>query len=922
MKKAVQKTPGSKLMQSLGKREIAAALAALVATQASAQSSGQTSAQSSAQESVALEEVVVVGIAKSLSDALNQKRDADTFVDAIVAEDIGKLPDDNIAETLARVSGIQLERESGEGVNVTIRGIRENRTEVNGRTLISAEGRGSNAGLFNYFPSEIVGSVKVTKLLTADMTDGALGGTINILTRKPLDYDGLWGGASIERTYNDLNSDEGTRASALFSTTFGDNRMGILLGATYEDRPITEDSVYSNGDWRSDVTVPSSWTLPNASDPSIYYMYDVRYQRRRETREKSAVNAAFQWQPTDNLDINADVLYAEYEYDRSRAWLSAQMAHPRQNKITNPVITEHNHLVAGDVSNATIGTDHEGYQAPQSFITGGINATWTHSSGLKVFAELAHTKAERTSDQQNMSMVQTGNAFSFDLVSADVPLINIENLDLDPLNYGVQGLYDRRTINEADENSFRLDVQYPLQGFFNKISAGVRVSDVSALETYIAKRGVSVDPNTGLPTDWHTAEATSMVRAGIPTQSPSNFDWAMAALRPVNLSRILPGTGLRLPAQMIVLDTHYIGNGGFGYSDVFYDAPFEKFPERTSTVEDTISALYLRADFDVAGWQGNIGVRYAETKTTIDNFALAAGGYVPFHKSGSYSDVLPSLVVKKNLLPDVVFRFGVGETITRPPTNILGAVGRINLVIDDPTTPENEADSSTASLPNPDLKPQRGTNYDASLEWYFADTSAVALGVFYKSLDNQIDTGFKKSGTIDGYGDQVFLITTPTNIPGGWIRGLEIAYQQRFDFLPGLLANTGASINYTYLESETDDVDPRTNEKLPIRGMSENSINAQVYYEDERLSVRLLYNLRDNYYDRLDPYSRGTAIWTKGQPSLDAAIRYRFTDYCSLEFQAVNLLDSPEEEFAGFEQYINSYDLNGVRYSLGLSLKM
>lgn len=892
--------------------EVAMAVAALaVAAPASAQDAAPV-----------LEEIVVVGIARSLEDALNQKRDSDTFMDAIVAEDIGKLPDDNIAETLARVSGIQLERDAGEGVNVTIRGIRENRTEVNGRTLISPEGRGSNAGLFNYFPSDIVGGVQVTKLLTADMADGALGGTINILTRKPLDYDGVWGGASVERTYTDLNDDDGTRASGLLSATFADGTMGILLGATYEDRPITEDSSYSNGDWRSDVTVPAGWTLPDASNQTIYYMYDVRYQRRMESRKKSAANAAFQWRPTDNLDINADVLYAEYDYDRSRGWFSAQMAHPRQNRVSDPVITEHNHLVGGVVTNGTISTDHEGYQSPQNFITGGLNATWRHDSGLEIFAEVGHTKAERTADQQNIGTTQTGADFSFDLLSGDVPLIDMSGLNLDPMSFLVQGMYDRRTVNEADENSFRLDVQYPLDGVFTRLRAGVRLSDVSTTETYFAKRGVGIDPTNGRPTNWNEAEATSMLRAGIGTLPPSALPWAMAALRPFDLSGVLPGTGLTLPAQMTVLDTHLIGNGRFGFSDVFYDAPFERFPERTSTVDDTIGAVYLRADFDLAGWQGNLGVRYARTETVIDNYALTGGEYVPFHREGSYNDVLPSLVVKKDITDDLVFRFGVGKTITRPPTSILGAVARINLVEDDPVTPVDESESSSASLPNPNLKPQRGTNYDASLEWYFSDSSAVALGLFYKSLDNQIDTGFKTSGTIDGYGDQVFLITTPTNIAGGWIRGFEVGYQQRFSFLPGLLANTGASINYTFLESETDDVDPRTNKTLPIRGMSENSINAQVYYEDARLSMRLLYNLRDNYYDRFDPYSRGTSIWTKGQPSLDAAVRYRFGEHVSVELQAVNLLDSPEEEFAGFEQYVNSYDLTGVRYSLGVSFRL
>lgn len=906
------KAAAGKTKSSVKKSEIAMALAAVViASPASAQDASSN-----------IEEIVVVGISGSLRDALNQKRESDTFVDAIVAEDIGKLPDDNIAETLARVSGVQLERDAGEGVNVTIRGIRQNRTEVNGRTLISPEGRGSNAGLFNYFPSEVVGSVQVSKLLTADMADGALGGTINILTRKPLDYDGLWGGASVERTYNDLNSDDGTRASALVSSKFSNGTMGILFGATYEDRPITEDSAYSNGDWRSDVTMPASWTLPDASNDNIYYMYDVRYQRRTESRKKSAANAAFQWRPTENLDINADVLYAEYEYDRSRGWFSAQMNHPRANRVTNPVITEHNHLVGGNVTNGTIATDHEGYQAPQHFITGGINATWKFDSGLRIFADVAHTKAKRTTDQQNIGVTKAGTNFSFDLVSGDVPLVSSTNMNLDPLTFLVQGMYDRRTINEADENSFRLDIEYPMDGFFNKIMAGARVSDVSTGEMYIAKRGVSVDPTNGNPVNWNEAEATSMVRAGIRTQPATGLPWAMAALRPFDFSGVLPGTGLSLPPQITVLDTHLIGNGGFGFSDAFYNAPFERFPERTSTVDDMIAALYLRADFEIAGWQGNLGVRYARTETVIDNYALTAGEYVPFHSEGSYSDLLPSMVVKKDLTDDLVFRFGVGKTITRPPTGILGAVARINLVIDDPATPANEAESSSASLPNPNLKPQRGTNYDASLEWYFSDTSAVALGVFYKSLDNQIDTGFKTAGTIDGYGDQIFLITTPTNIAGGWIRGFEVGYQQQFSFLPGLLANTGASINYTYLESETDDVDPRTDETLPIRGMSEDSINAQVYYEDERLSVRLLYNLRDNYYDRLDANTRGTSIWVKGQPSLDAAIRYRIGKNFSVELQAVNLLDSPEEEFAGFEQYVASYDVTGVRYSLGLSLRL
>lgn len=871
-----------------------------------------------------LDEIIVRGIRGGLRDALNQKRESDTFMDAIVAEDIGKLPDDNIAETLARVPGVQLERESGEGVNITIRGIRENRTEVNGRTLISPSGRGTNEGLFSYLPSELAGSVKVSKFLTADMADGALGGTVDIITRKPLDYDGLWGGATVKRSYTDLNDDYGTRASTVFSSKFKSDTMGVLLGLVYEDRPVTEDRAYSGGAWRADTTIPAGWTLPDTSNNYIYYLYDLAYQRKRETREKAALNAAFQWKPSDRLDINVDATYGEYEYDRSRGWMSIQLNHPRDRKVSDPIISEHNHLIGGVVSDSITSTAHEGYQLSRSFITGGVNATWTFNNGAKLFTEFAHTKADEIGDQQYLRMyarMPAGAQLPFYFGGGEVPVVDTSVVNLNPLDATVDVMYDNRTLNEGAENSFRMDLDLPLNGLFTRLKAGVRVSDITTDMAFIAKRGVTANPRTGAPVDWNTAEATSLQRAGIVASRPQDLPWVMAALRPFALSGVLSGTGVTLPPQMTVIDSHLIGNGAFGFSDAFYDAPFEKFPERTSNVQDRVAAAYVRGDFEFAGWVGNIGIRYADTETAIDNFALVNAAYVPYYKKGGYADVLPSIVVKKDLTDDLVFRFGAGATITRPPARILGEVARVNYVLDDPNTPENESDSSSARLPNPDLKPQRGKNFDASLEWYFSESSAVALGLFYKTLDNQIDTSVR-SGTIDGYGDQIFRITTATNISGGWIRGFEIAYQQEFRFLPGLLRNTGASINYTFLESETDDIEPRTGERLPIQGMSENSINAQLYYEDSRLSARVLYNWRDEYYDALDPFSRLTAIWSKGVPSLDASIRYRIGKSLKLEFQAVNILNTPNETFAGFEEYLASYSVTGVRYSLGLSLKL
>ncbi|WP_416307026.1 TonB-dependent receptor [Neptunicella sp. SCSIO 80796] len=872
------------------------------------------------------EVIEVVGIRASLAENLSRKRLSDTFTDAIVAEDIGKLPDENLAETLQRVAGVQIEREDGEGASITIRGIRENRLEVNGRTLISAYGRGSNAGLMNYFPSEIVGSVEVQKVLTADMTDGALGGTVNITTRKPLNKKGLWGGATVKGMLNDLNDDSGYKFNGLISNTFNDDTMGAMIGVVYEDRPITEDRFYSNGDWRSGKPFdkpPADWdeSVTNSVPNPYYFMYDLRYQRKQEERKKTAVNAAFQWRPSDMLDINADILYAEYDYDRSRGWIQAVTDTDLDRYVKDSwVITEHDARVAGSLTNSVL-SNHEGYQQPQDFLTGGVNAKWYADSGMTVFVEYAFTESNDVGDQQFVQLNKTNVDFSYDLRGVTVPQVSLPDLS-DPSGLVAGTLYDNRTIREATEDSFRLDIDIPLNdGIITNIKTGLRYSDVSATRETWGKRGVGPEDDPS-GRDFSGAEVTSFTRAGIVTSSVVNSDWAQNAFKYLDMSDILPGADVTLPNKIVVIDTHLIGNGGFGYSDVFYDAPVVSFDEKGAIVDDTIASAYVRFDFEAGEWKGNFGARYAKTTTDVNKYALVDGVLQPYHDKGSYSDFLPSIVAVRNLTDDLLLRLGASKTISRPSTNNYAQADRIVLVADDPETPNtDETENSWASLANADLQPQRGTQYDASLEWYFDKQSALALAVFYKELDNQIIQDSMES-TIEGYGDQIFRITTQLNGGGGELKGFEIAYQQHFSDMPyAFMDNMGMSINYTYLDNSTDEIDPRTNKSIGIDGVSTNSVNIQLYYEDEKLSTKLLYNWRDDYYDRLDPITTSTAIHNKGQPSLDAVVRYKIAKGFSAELRAVNLLDSAKEEYAGWEQYVATYAETGTRYTLGVSYR-
>lgn len=895
--------------------------------------------QNSDEQADELEVINIIGIRNSLAENLNRKRLSDTFTDAIVAEDIGKLPDDNLAETLQRVAGIQIEKEDGEGTGVTIRGIRENRIEVNGRTLISPFGRGTNENLMNYFPSEIVGAVEVSKVLTADMSDGALGGTINITTRKPLDKPGLWGGISAEGSYAELDGDDGIKLSGLVSNSFNDDTFGVMVGFVHEDRSITEDRFSTNGDWRSQTKVfnnPDNFTAEQiAAVPSpFYYTYDLRYQRKYEDRNKTAANVAIEWLATDDLSISADLLYAESESDRSRTWVGAILDKELDDDHVplSWVFSDTDSRVAGDIQNGVIQQNAEGAQRPEDFLTGGINATWDAPSGLRVFTEIAFTESNSTFDQQYIQLNNTGNSFSYDFRSSDIPEVALPASVADRSILTGATVYDRRTANEAKETSFRIDLDYPLDGNITAVKAGIKLSSIEANRYKIAKRGESPlvdgvdDPARPFFTrDFSTAEVTSFNRMKLRTGTlldgtDPNFAWATNAAVNFDLSGVLPSANLtNLPSSMWIIDTHLIGNGGLGFSDTFYDKAFERIPWEDSNVEDSVNAIYVRADFDISGWQGNVGLRYARTTTDVNKFVNVAGAFQAFSDQGDYSDVLPSIVVKRDLTDDLVLRLGASKTIARPKTSNYQKSDNIVVRVDDPETPEDESDDSTASIANSDLLPQRGVQYDVSLEWYFAKTSALAVAAFYKEIDNQvINDG--KTGTLPGFGDQVFNITTTVNGGGGDITGFEVAFQHNFQDMPvDFLNNVGTSLNYTYLDNATDAIDPRTGEQLGIRGVSENSVNIQLFYEDESLSARLLYNWRDDYFDRLDPFSSTTAITNRGEPSLDAALRYNFSDNFTVEFQALNLLDSPKKEYALND--IAQYGETGTRYSLGASYR-
>ncbi|WP_160152203.1 TonB-dependent receptor [Microbulbifer sp. ALW1] len=838
-----------------------------------------------------IEEVAVTGIRGSLQDAADRKRDSDTFIDAIVAEDIGKLPDNNVAESLQRVSGVQIRRTAGEGSSVAIRGLRQNRIEINGRSYVGPYGRGvddtsaggGNQDVLRYLPSELISSLEVTKLMSADQIEGSLGGTVNVKTRKPLDNAGFNASAGLDLSRQDLNGDAAEKFSFLVSNSFADDTIGVQLSGVVGGRNAREDKFWNFGGW-----VPMSGVDNNGDGIDAFRMSDLRYQSSVDERDDDALNLVVQWQPSDKLNTYAEVLHTNSDTENYRDWVAANTSGNLADYNGTAEFSGSDSLLSGTYNTAIQGnvTRAQFDSTTTQFAFGGeLMAT----ERLMLSSELSHSKAELVEGQQFLR-AQTDDSYevSFDFGAGEFASLMLPgNVDFtDPSLYSYTVGFDRLFYFENEETAFRLDADYELgMGIFESIEAGVRWADMAAEK------------------DFHE----QVFRPGINAADPS-----VAGLwQSVNRGNILGGSsGINFPGEYLVPDA----SGGPGYCANFVPDCAGPTPSPTNyyKVEDTITAAYLKANYftEVNGYavSGHFGVRVASTDTTVNNTATLAtdtgSELVAQSIEESYTDVLPSAVMKVDLSENLLLRLGYADVIARPDT--------IDLAVALDVDPKEGA----ASAGNPGLEPFRASQFDASLEWYFDNEAALTTGIFYKDVESFIVTETNQE-VLPGFGDTPYLVTRQRNGEGGSVNGVEISYQQPFTFLPQPFDGFGALVNYSWIDSSTGLENARTGEELPLIGLSENNFNVIAYYENDLLSARLAYNWRDEFVDKIG--AGGAAVFTEDFSSLDLSLRYNITDSVALDFEAINLTEEPEQKYVGTADARWIHAEIGRRLTLGLS---
>lgn len=886
-------------LRTTGSAVVALTLATAMSSAAFAQDAGASKGNSGGTEP-AVDEIIVTGTRASLAKAIDVKRLSDQFVDTVVAEDIGKLPDVNIAESLQRVSGVQMQRSLGEGTQVSIRGLNQNITLANGREIVDAAGRGGSGvdslgtgsyGLLAQLPSEIIQRLVVTKLAAASDIEGALSGTVNIVTARPLASSKNVRAFSIEGLYNDIAGSTGFRGSALFSQNITDNLAG-LLSVSYSDRNIRDESVFSFAGFTPltasfdagatrNTLGPAGASLsrdPNGDGVPGFFIADIRNTEISDNRKRLGINTTLQWRPSDSSEYSFDLLYSRQKIDRLRDWYAVPLS--GNGNAYSAISFSPTETVISGVVRSPLRGDSETFKATGTTIASGINGKWAFGL-LDLSADLSYSRSEQVGYQKFVRLTsKTSYNIPFSLNSGDVPNFQIPSgVDLtDPSLFNFTNFFDNSDTALSELKAARMDATINIDSnILKSLRFGWRLSnlnvDLAANKTQLTG---AISANT-------VPDAFRLTRIDI-LKGVSGYQ-SYPILIPV-----VTTSNRKLACEIRGTTC----------------TPEIRLPLASYNTEEQNSSAYIQADIDsyIGGIEitGNFGARYIDTRFEANGSRNAAGGTIlPVNTVKEYNDILPSAAFKFVVSKKLLFRVGAAKVIARP-----------NSASQNPGVSLNSTPPFVGNAGNAELDPFQATQYDVSAEYYFRPQSLVSIGLFKKDLKSFI----VQKSSVEIYDGNSYNVNRPVNGADAKINGIEMLFQMPFDFLPSPMDGFGTINTYSYIDSETKDINIRTGAPLPITGLSKHNLNTTLYWEKGRWNLRAAYNWRGKYLESIGP--GGSGVFFDSGDNLSLSARVQITDELSLDVQANNVLDSRIRKFGGVEDATLLYGMNGRTFSIGL----
>jgi iron complex outermembrane receptor protein len=811
-----------------------------------------------------MEVIQVRGSRGSVVQSLNTKRFSNSIVDAVTAEDIGKFPDQNVAESLQRITGVSITRNFGEGERVSIRGTTEsqNRTLLNGQAVGSADwwtNSAANRG-FNYtmLPSEIISGLEVYKTPEADIDEGSIGGTVIVRTRKPLDLEANKIAGSVLAQYSDVSGETDPQLSGLYSWKNKDETFGALISLVRQERNLRRDGIEA-WSWTdrditlADGTVHEDVYSPGGGGSAMF----------SQARIRTGGNLTLQYRPNDNTEITFNALESTMEMDNENQnflWLTGY----GNSEYTDITIIDHNQVGKMAVG-GTFGLSPDGNNILDETKVRNSKLE-TSSYDLKIDHEgdvwtssvhFGYTKGSGGS-QADRSVGWGGNSVhSFDASTARDVRTSYETDPADGTKWDLDFLrYDSNDAKD-DESYIQFDFDRELDlGVLSSIKFGAKYRDHSRFNTK------------------HT------------TDNRTDLNWNLA-----DYSLTMPSDFLSGQGSSGTLKNYAITNSNKVRSEG--DAlgwNYRLLKASTFDINEKITAAYVKADIDAEGIRGNVGVRLVHTAQTSSAYVGPSGEENWSTEDSDYFDILPSLNLAVDLQEDLILRMSAARVMSRPDyANMTSS-----------TSYNKETQTGTGG--NPDIDPYRATQFDLGLEWYFSDVGILSAVLFLKDIQSFIDT----QASLETFEGVDILINRPVNGKGGTIQGLELGYQQE------VYQGVGISANYTYVDGEAKDSDGNT---ITIPGNSDHTVNLSTYFESEQFSGRISYNYRSGYDTGL-----GWPGYVADYGQVDANLSYNFNENITFILEGINLTDEKTFSYQekGVEQALTGYYADGRRLVAGV----
>jgi iron complex outermembrane receptor protein len=848
-----------------------------------------------AQAQQAPETVVVTGVRAALEQSLRQKRNADSVVEVVTAEDIGKMPDKNVADAIQRLPGVNTQSSAGgeggfgENDRVSLRGTSPSlqQTLFNGHAISTGDwfilnqvgGSVGRSSSFSLLPSELVGSVVVKKSATADLVEGGVSGAIDVITRRPLDFrNAVTVEGALQANYNDLRGKTEPQVSALVNWKNDAGTMGLLLQGFSEKQSVRRDGQEILG--YTAILATSAAAVADKSLAGVRVPTFIGASLFEQTKKRSGGAFDLEFRPARGASVDVNGFYSKLEAPHQNTnWLAAPANSINAANLipSNPVVRGGTLVGAGFTSNAG--------EVDNIYRPGAGGESWYLDLNGKFRASEALTLSGKLGKTHGVGFDRDDVYYQNNVDGGMVYALN----GLSPASVSYPGGNTARPGTTAwagggeaqsvDQEKYgQLDAEWRLgNGMWESVKFGARFTDHKRtaehpLETRPGPLGFS-NPGPVWNGQMYPADFASNLGGNL---SSNYFKYDGAAL----------GAWGAVPGNRL-LDFTLRHN----WTDEFQ-------------VSEKTSAVYAMASLGGDGWSGNVGLRAIETKqTTIVNLAggpnpvvgSAFGAYTPTTFKRTYHDYLPSANLKLDISPELVTRYAIAKTIARPDYSALGGSVSLN------------DDALSGSGGNVNLDPVRSTNYDMSVEWYFAPKSALSLGLFFMDLRSIVAQGTSTGSYFNNKrnAQTVYQITSPFNT-SGTNKGVELSWQQP------VAGNFGMLANYTYADGKLDDGGELLNS-------SKNTYNLTGYFENERFSARLAYNFRSAYKAGVD---RGASQHVKGMPSLAASLNYKLSERYTLTFDALNLTNETIKMYAETTEQPRAFYSNGRTYYFGLRAKL